>query len=108
MIHEVKQPSSSLLALDCPFPEARAVIAGDNPGWLFADDLHPPRAAMIWAQGIEGFYLIGDAKSVVFLRELDAYAQQVLKPRLHAASEDLTKPSPRRTPLYCGTIVPTL
>jgi hypothetical protein len=28
MIHELKRPSSSVLAIDCPFPEALAIIRG--------------------------------------------------------------------------------
>jgi GNAT superfamily N-acetyltransferase len=83
MIHELKQPSARVLVIDCPFPEALAVIEGNNPGWVFADDLNTPRAALVWAQGIKGFYLVGDANRAVFLQELDVYIDQVLKPRLH-------------------------
>jgi len=83
MIHELTQPSSRILALDCPFPEALAIIEGNNPGWVFVDDPNRPKAALVWAQGIKGFYLIGDAKSAVFLKELDAFTDQALKPRLH-------------------------
>lgn len=82
-MHELKQPSSSVLTIDCPFPEALAVIEGNNPGWVFVDDLNTPRAALVWAQGIGGFYLVGDANSAVFLGELDVYTDQVLGPRLH-------------------------
>jgi hypothetical protein len=66
MIQELMQPSSSVLAMDCPFPEALAIIEGNNPGWVFADGLNTPRAALVWAQGIKGFYLVGDAHSAVF------------------------------------------
>ncbi len=83
MIHELKQPSSSVLAIDCAFPEALAIIEGNNPGWVFVDDLDIPRAALVWAQGIKGFYLVGDANSAVFLEELDVFTDQVLRPRLH-------------------------
>jgi hypothetical protein len=83
MIHELKQPSSHKLAIDCPFPEARAIIEGNNPGWVFVDDLDTPRAALVWAQGMQGFYLVGDANSAVFLAELEAHTHQVLEPRLH-------------------------
>jgi RimJ/RimL family protein N-acetyltransferase len=82
MIYELKQPSSNVLAIDCPFPEALAVIEGNNPGWVFADDLNTPRTALVWAQGIEGFYLVGDTDSTVFLEHLNDYIDQVLKPRL--------------------------
>jgi len=83
MIHELKRPSSSILAIDCPFPEALAIIEGNNPGWVFVDDLNGPRAALVWAQGIKGFYAVGDANSTAFLQELDIYTDQVLEPRLH-------------------------
>jgi RimJ/RimL family protein N-acetyltransferase len=82
MIYELRQPSSSILALDCPFPEALAVMEGNNPGWAYVDDLNAPRAALVWARGIEGFYLVGDANNPVLLEELDLYTEQVLEPRL--------------------------
>jgi hypothetical protein len=50
---------------------------------VFVDDLNTPRAALVWAQGIRGFYLVGDVNSAAFLRELDLYTDQVLGPRLH-------------------------
>jgi hypothetical protein len=83
MIHELELPSSSVLAIHCPFPEPLAVIEGNNPGWVFVDDLNTPRSALVWAQGIMGFYLVGDANSAVFLKELDVFTDQVLRPRLH-------------------------
>jgi len=88
VIHELKQPSSSVLAIDCPFPEALAIIEGNNPGWVFVDSLNTPRAALVWAQGVEGFYLIGDANGAAFLESLDAYTEQVLKPRLRTLGVD--------------------
>jgi RimJ/RimL family protein N-acetyltransferase len=84
MIYEVQQPASHVLALDCPFPEAQAVIQGNNPGWVFVDDLDAPRTALVWAQGIEGFYLAGDTDNTGFLEALDDYVDHVLKPRLHS------------------------
>ena len=83
MIYELKQPCSNILAIDSPFPEALAVIEGNNPGWVFADDLNTPRTALVWAQGIEGFYLVGDTDSAAFIESLDDHIDQVLKPRLH-------------------------
>ena len=82
MIYELRR-TSSVRAIDSPFPEALAIIEGNNPGWVFVDDLNTPRAALVWARGIAGFYVIGDADSAVFLKELDAHTEQVLKPRLH-------------------------
>lgn len=82
MIHELQQSGSRPLAIDCPSPEAAAVIEGNNPGWVFVDDPCTPKAALVWAQGIEGFYLAGDANSAVFQKELAIFTDQVLKPRL--------------------------
>jgi hypothetical protein len=70
MIHELKQPSSSVLAIDCPFPEVLAIIEGNNPSWVFVDGLNTPTTVLVWAQGIKGFYLVGDANCAVFLEEL--------------------------------------
>lgn len=83
MIHELQQASSKVLALGCLFPEARAIIEGNNPGWLFVDDLNTPSAGLVWAKGIKGFYLIGDANNTEFLEELDIFTEQALQPRLH-------------------------
>jgi GNAT superfamily N-acetyltransferase len=83
MIHELEQRSSMIFARDCRFPEALAVIEGNNPGWVFVDNPNAPRAALVWAQGIDGFYLVGDASSAVFRDELDFHIDQVLKPRLY-------------------------
>lgn len=69
--------------MECPFPEARAVIEGNNPGWLFIDDQNTPSAGLVWAKGMEGFYMIGDANNTKFLDGLDTYTEQILKPRLH-------------------------
>lgn len=83
MIYELKQPSGNVRAINCPFPEALAVITGNNPGWVFADDLHTPRTALVWAQGIEGFYLVGDTGNTGFLESLNDYIDRALKPRMH-------------------------
>jgi RimJ/RimL family protein N-acetyltransferase len=82
MIYELEPPGSNILAIDCPFPEALAVIDGNNPGWVFADDPNTPRTALVWAQGIEGFYLVGDSDNAAFLEDLDDHVDQVLKPCL--------------------------
>ena len=82
MIYELEPPGSRILAIDCSFPEALAVIEGSNPGWIFADDPNNPRTALVWARGIEGFYLAGDTDSTAFLDHLDDYVDRVLKPRL--------------------------
>jgi RimJ/RimL family protein N-acetyltransferase len=83
LIHEIEITKNDGLLIDCLFPEALAVMQGNNPGWVFVDDPDHPREVLVWAQGIQGFYLAGDTGHEVFLEELDAYTDRVLKPRLH-------------------------
>jgi len=82
MIHELRQPVKSIHNFDIQFPEVQAIIERNNPGWIFVDDLNEPSAALVWAQGIEGFYLIGDSDSKVFREELNTFTNHELKPRL--------------------------
>lgn len=82
MIDELEQPGTTHLPMDCQFPEVRGVIEGSNPGWVFVDERKAPEAALVWAQGIDGFYLVGNAESPVFRDELDRFTYQVLEPRL--------------------------
>nr|WP_246187875.1 hypothetical protein [Paenibacillus tengchongensis] len=63
-------------------PEVAAVLAGNNPGWVFADHEEAPRTALIWSQGMQGFYLIGDRLNWTFLDALDDYVTDSLAPRL--------------------------
>jgi len=84
MIYELEQSYSLFLTIDCPFPEARAVLQGNNPGWVFADDPGAPKTALVWAQGIQGFYLVGDPGSTRFLESLDETIDHVIVPRLFA------------------------
>lgn len=83
MIYEIEGQSRRLHTFECRFPEALAVIKGNNPGWIFVDDPNIPSAALVWAQGIDGFYLVGDASSAVFHDELNFHIDRVLKPRLN-------------------------
>jgi len=78
MIHELQRPDKSILNLDIQFPEIQAIIEGNNPGWVFVDDLMSPTAALVWAQGIQGFYLIGDSDSKIFLEELNTFTDREL------------------------------
>ena len=84
MIYDIELPCSTTFSIECRFPEALAVIEGNNPGWVFADDLLTPRAALVWAQGIEGFYLVGDARRSAFIDDFDFHITQVLEPRLRS------------------------
>ncbi len=84
MFYEIQPPLSQFPALDCPFPEALAVIQGHNPGWLFVDHPDTPHTALVWAQGIQGFYLLGDVRRTPFLDALNDLINQVLASRLHS------------------------
>ncbi len=70
------------------YPEALSVLLGVNPGRVYVDDVDTPTAALIWAQGIEGFYLVGDAGSPVFSVHLDAYVRGVIKPEARKSGLD--------------------
>lgn len=88
MIYEIERPCATDLAKKCRYPEAVAVISGNNPGWVFGDDRRAPQAALVYAQGIEGFYLVGDKRKTAFLDTLDAHIDQVLAPRLRDLGVD--------------------
>ena len=70
------------LTIDCPYPEARSVIQGNNPGWVFGDKPINPQTVLVWSQGIRGFYLIGNRKNEVFLNELNTFISCDLKSKL--------------------------
>lgn len=51
--------AASLLPDECDSIEPKAVVEGNNPGWIFVDSLDTPQAALIWSDGAESFYLAG-------------------------------------------------
>jgi len=55
IFHTFQKSSSSILTVDCPFPEALAAIKGNNPGWVFLDDLK--NRALPWCgfKGLKAF-----------------------------------------------------
>ena len=40
--------------------EARSVAQGNSPGRIFSDCVEKPNIALVWSNGIGGFYLAGD------------------------------------------------
>ncbi|OAB45295.1 GNAT family N-acetyltransferase [Paenibacillus glacialis] len=66
----------------CNNIEVRAVVNGNNPGWVYIDHPTEPTAALVWIQGQEGFHIIGDAQSGHFRTGLEAYMTQHIEPRL--------------------------
>ncbi len=85
MIREIKRSAfgsvSHLTGYGIRYPEVAAVLNGVNPGWVFADSLSEPSAALVWPRGMEGFYIIGEKVSASFLFDLDLYIQEVIVPR---------------------------
>lgn len=63
-------------------PEILSVIEKNNPGWIFVDQDKAPKSALVWSQGIEGFYLIGDHINEDFTYNLDLFSKSVIEPRM--------------------------
>jgi len=57
-----------------------AVLAGTAPGYVMVDDPLEPHA--LFAQGPEGYYLLGDPSAAAFVSDLETEIHQVLLPRL--------------------------
>ena len=49
----------ALFPMQAEYIEPKAVVEQNNPGWVFADSLPQPKAAVIWVQGNNGFYFLG-------------------------------------------------
>jgi len=60
---------------------ARAVISGNNPGWIFVDNKESPQTALVWAKGVEGSYLMGKTSNRTFNAALNLFVDEVIKPR---------------------------
>lgn len=61
--------------------EIKAVVEGYNPGWVFVDNVMEPNTAMVWSQGIKGFYFLGEAESNEFNSSLITYIKYIIAPR---------------------------
>jgi len=66
--------------------EIRAVVEGFNPGWVFVDNVMTPSTAMVWSNGIKGFYFLGDVNSQDFNDSLDTYIKYIIAPRIRKMS----------------------
>jgi hypothetical protein len=60
--------------------EVKSVIAGENPGRVFVDDLQAPSSGVIWLGSNNGFIFIGDEKNDVFNQGLNDLFNEVIKP----------------------------
>lgn len=58
--------------------EAKAVIAGVNPGRIFVDNLHAPTSGLIWLGNNDGFIFIGDENNEQFHLELNSFIDTVI------------------------------
>ncbi|WP_026477112.1 GNAT family N-acetyltransferase [Alkaliphilus transvaalensis] len=61
--------------------EIKGVAAGNNPGWVFVDDIEEPKTAMIWSKGIQGFYFVGDENNQNFNHNIIDYIHTEIAPR---------------------------
>lgn len=71
----------ALLPVSDGYVEPRAILEGNNPGWVFANSATTPEVALIWSQGNDGFYLLG-RQVTPYAEELNAFIDTHLRPRL--------------------------
>jgi len=62
-----------MLSSGFQFPEAAAVIDSINSGWIVTDNPENPISALLWAEGLSGFFLLGDETNTSFLNALDHF-----------------------------------
>ncbi|QTD42995.1 GNAT family N-acetyltransferase [Sporosarcina sp. Te-1] len=60
--------------------EAKAIIAGTNPGRVFVDNPQAPTSGLIWLGNHDGFIFIGDENNKQFNNELNAFIDSVIVP----------------------------
>lgn len=60
--------------------EAKAIIAGVNPGRVFVDDIDSPTSGLIWLGNNDGFIFIGDEKNEGFNNELNNFIDNFIIP----------------------------
>lgn len=81
-------------------PEPISVILENNPGSIFVDNYICPTSALIWSQGIEGFYLIGDEKNNTFITELNSFIDEKIAPMLKKKGYGYLEVSPCKDTWY--------
>lgn len=60
--------------------EAKAVVAGVNPGRIFVDDIESPTSGLIWLGNNDGFFFIGNEKNEKFNTKLNHFIDTVIVP----------------------------
>lgn len=77
----------SVVDVEVP-PEPLSVLLRNNPGKVFADDVISPSFLLIWSQGIEGFYMTGDAETPRQKGKLDDALDRLIEPMLQVLGYD--------------------
>lgn len=54
------------------------IVAGNNAGRVWVDNLDNPSSALVWSDGLEGFQFIGSANNQVFINELKIFKDTYL------------------------------
>lgn len=49
------------------------IVAGNNAGCIWVDDLENPVSALVWSDGLEGFQFMGSHTNEVFINEFRYY-----------------------------------
>ncbi len=61
------------------FPEVYSILNQINPGEVYVDDdKKNPRSALIWNQGMQGHYFIGESENVDFNKDIKEYIDSIL------------------------------
>ncbi len=60
------------------FPEIHAVISSVSPGEIYVDNNKNPKSALIWNQGMQGFYFIGQVNNASFKKNIKDYVDNKL------------------------------
>ncbi|MTI67403.1 MAG: GNAT family N-acetyltransferase [Firmicutes bacterium] len=61
------------------YPEVISVIEKNNPGKIFVDNINNPKSALVWNQGMMGFYLIGDSNSKLLIKNINRFIDDYIK-----------------------------
>ncbi|MDP5276026.1 GNAT family N-acetyltransferase [Chengkuizengella axinellae] len=62
-----------LLDRGIQYPEVISIIEKNNPGTIFVDEIYEPKSALVWNQGMKGFYFLGDPESKLFLEHINEF-----------------------------------
>jgi RimJ/RimL family protein N-acetyltransferase len=88
MIHELRSEqynrAEALVHDGYTSVQLQTVLAGTNPGAVFADAAAAPETALVFHQGEAGFYFIGDPDNAAFLGDVVPFIRSVIPERLRA------------------------